>query len=244
MSHLPLRQEKQLSKNQDINEDHVLLKNSKTHLLVEPQDNAFHVSENGEMIAVSYDSAQLFACSWLVLDVIKVTQFKDTTPYDLFPHFVPLNNFTFLKKNTSHLNFYIVFVYFVFGCAGSSLLLSLLSSCGCRGYSVVAVHWLLIVPASHCSYGAQALGHAGFSSCSTWTYLLWLLDSRAHNGYGTWTQLLHSMWDLSRPGIKPMSPALAGGYCITEPPGKPSSLVLMPGLVRASRGESQCRQIG
>ena len=29
------------------------------------------------------------------------------------------------------------------------------------------------------------------------------------------------MWDLPGPGIKPMSPALAGGYLTTEPPGKP-----------------------
>ena len=29
------------------------------------------------------------------------------------------------------------------------------------------------------------------------------------------------MWDLPGPGIKPMSPALAGGFFSTEPPGKP-----------------------
>ena len=29
------------------------------------------------------------------------------------------------------------------------------------------------------------------------------------------------MWDLLRPGIKPVSPALAGGLFTTEPPGKP-----------------------
>ena len=28
------------------------------------------------------------------------------------------------------------------------------------------------------------------------------------------------MWDLPRPGIKPMSPALAGGFLTTEPQGK------------------------
>ena len=28
-------------------------------------------------------------------------------------------------------------------------------------------------------------------------------------------------WDLPDPGIKPMSPALAGGFFTTEPPGKP-----------------------
>ena len=28
-------------------------------------------------------------------------------------------------------------------------------------------------------------------------------------------------WDISDPGIEPMSPALAGGFLPTEPPGKP-----------------------
>ena len=30
------------------------------------------------------------------------------------------------------------------------------------------------------------------------------------------------MWDLPRPGIKLMSPALSGGFFTIEPPGKPS----------------------
>ena len=29
------------------------------------------------------------------------------------------------------------------------------------------------------------------------------------------------MWDLPRPGLKPVSPALAGGFLTTAPPGKP-----------------------
>ena len=48
----------------------------------------------------------------------------------------------------------------------------------------------------------QALGHAGFSSC------------------GMLVLLLHGMWDLPRPGITPMSPALAGRLLTTGPPGK------------------------
>ena len=28
------------------------------------------------------------------------------------------------------------------------------------------------------------------------------------------------MWDLPRPGIEPVSPALAGGFLTTDPPGK------------------------
>ena len=31
------------------------------------------------------------------------------------------------------------------------------------------------------------------------------------------------MWDLPGLGIEPMSPALAGGYFTTEPPGEPSA---------------------
>ena len=41
----------------------------------------------------------------------------------------------------------------------------------------------------------------------------WLWRTRA------W--LLRGTWDLPGPGIKPMSPALAGRFLTTEPPGKP-----------------------
>ena len=32
------------------------------------------------------------------------------------------------------------------------------------------------------------------------------------------------MWDLPRPGLEPVSPALAGGFSTTAPPGKPPGL--------------------
>jgi len=39
---------------------------------------------------------------------------------------------------------------------------------------------------------------------------------------GCWSGLpFPSPGDLPDPGIKPMSPALAGGFFTTEPPGKP-----------------------
>ena len=37
---------------------------------------------------------------------------------------------------------------------------------------------------------------------------------------GMWTLLPHVMWNLPRPGIEPVSPALAGRFLTTEPPGK------------------------
>ena len=38
------------------------------------------------------------------------------------------------------------------------------------------------------------------------------------------------MWDLPRPGLEPVSPALAGRFSTTAPPGKPSTHLLRPRL--------------
>ena len=38
---------------------------------------------------------------------------------------------------------------------------------------------------------------------------------------GSRAQLLRGMWDPPRPGLEPMSPALAGRFSTTAPPGKP-----------------------
>ena len=76
-----------------------------------------------------------------------------------------------------------------------------LSSCGTK-----ASRW---VGFSGCR--AQALGllaaaavACGLSSCSSWA-----LEPR-FSCCGPWAQLLHGMWNLPGPGIKPVSPALAG----------------------------------
>ena len=36
----------------------------------------------------------------------------------------------------------------------------------------------------------------------------------------SWVQLLRAMWDLPRPGLEPVSPALADRFLTTMPPGK------------------------
>ena len=70
--------------------------------------------------------------------------------------------------------------------------------------------------------GAQALGSQvsvvvahGLSSCGSRAL------ERRLSSCGTRALLLRSMWDLPRPGLKPMSPALASGFLTTAPPGKP-----------------------
>ena len=47
------------------------------------------------------------------------------------------------------------------------------------------------------------------------------LQTRRLSSCGSRTQLLRGMWDLPGPGLEPVSPALAGGFSTTAPPGKP-----------------------
>ena len=47
------------------------------------------------------------------------------------------------------------------------------------------------------------------------------LQTRRLSNYGSRAQLLRGTWDLPRPGLEPVSPALAGRFSTTVPPGKP-----------------------
>ena len=47
------------------------------------------------------------------------------------------------------------------------------------------------------------------------------LHTRRLSNCGSRVQLLCGMWDLPRPGLEPVSPALAGRFSTTAPPGKP-----------------------
>ena len=47
------------------------------------------------------------------------------------------------------------------------------------------------------------------------------LQTRRLSNCGSRAQLLRSMWDLPRPGLEPVSPALAGRFLTTALPGKP-----------------------
>ena len=71
-----------------------------------------------------------------------------------------------------------------------------------------------------------------FSSCGKWGPLFIavrgpliiaasLLTERRLSNCGSRAQLLRGTWDLPRPGLEPVSPALAGRLSTTAPPGKP-----------------------
>ena len=106
----------------------------------------------------------------------------------------------------------------MFSCAESSLLCGLF--CSCREWGLLC-SW---GQSSRCSgffYGrARAPGCAGFSSCGTRA-----LEHRLSSGAQAW--LLLGMWDPPGPEMEPGSPALAGGFSITEPPGKPIIWLLL-----------------
>ena len=49
------------------------------------------------------------------------------------------------------------------------------------------------------------------------------LQTHRLSNCGSRAQLLRGMWDLPRPGLKPVFPASAGRFSTTAPPGKPYS---------------------
>ena len=81
------------------------------------------------------------------------------------------------------------------------------SSCGKRGPLFITARWPLTIAVS--LVAEHRLQMRRLSSC------------------GSRAQLLRGMWDLPRPGLKPASPALAGRFSTTVPPGKPYNFILI-----------------
>ena len=98
------------------------------------------------------------------------------------------------------LHFYF-FLYLFLAVLGLRFCVRAFSSCGKRGPLFIPVRGPLTVAAS--LVAEHRLQMRRLSSC------------------GSWAQLLCGMWDLPRPGLEPVSPALAGRFSTTAPPGKP-----------------------
>ena len=113
-----------------------------------------------------------------------------------------------------------LFYLFIFGCVGSSLL-----RVGFLQLWQAGATLHCSAQASHCggfsccrarALGVQAsvVAARGLSSCGSWAP-----EHRLRSG-GAQIQLLRSMWDLPRPRLEPVSPALAGGFLTTAPARK------------------------
>ena len=98
------------------------------------------------------------------------------------------------------------------------------SSCGKRGPLFIAVRGPLTIAA------ALVAEHR--------------LQTHRLSNCGSWAQLLRGMWDLPRPGLKPVSPALAGKFSTTAPPGKPKIITLEDGRVEGRALTPSCESTG
>ena len=134
--------------------------------------------------------------------------------------YIGLDFFFYRKKIYPFILFYYYYYFFFFlAVLGLRCCARAFSSCGergllccsarasnCSGFSCCRAQALgtqasVVVARGPCSCGSRGPEHR-LSSC------------------GAWAQFLRSMWDLPGPGLKPMSPALAGGFLTTAPPGK------------------------
>ena len=123
--------------------------------------------------------------------------------YFLFSHKNNIFAILTLLRNFIMLCFFKIylFIYLFLAVLGLCFCARAFSSCGKRGPLLVAVHGPLTVAAS--LVAEHRLQTRRLSSC------------------GSRAQSLRGMWDLPRPGLEPVSPALAGGFSTTASPGKP-----------------------
>ena len=97
------------------------------------------------------------------------------------------------------------------------------SSCGERGPLLITVRGPLTIAAS--LVAEHRLQTRRLSSC------------------GSRAQLLRGMWDPPRPGLEPVSPALAGRLSTTAPPGKPKKSFLKKFLLKYSWFTMLCQSL-
>ena len=95
------------------------------------------------------------------------------------------------------------------------------SSCGKWGPLLIAVRGPLTIAAS--LVAEHRLQTCRLSSC------------------GSRAQPLRGMWDLPRPGLEPVSPALAGRLSTTAPPGKPSYVILNVSFLCFNLRDDSCK---
>ena len=126
---------------------------------------------------------------------IVLLPFFSTNPFGLL-------SFLFIDFFLISIFFFNFYLFIYLGCVGSSFL--------CKGFLQL--------------WQAGATLHRGALSPLTVAASLvgeHRLQMRRLSNCGSRAQLLRGMWDLSRPGTEPVSPALAGRLSTTAPPGKP-----------------------
>ena len=111
----------------------------------------------------------------------------------------------YFAKMTNQFFLINLFIYLFLAMLGLRFCVRAFSSCGKRGPLFIAVHKPLTVAAS------LVVEHR--------------LQTRRLSNCGSRAQLLRNMWDPPRPGLGPVSPALAGRFSTIAPPGKPNQSI-------------------
>ena len=111
------------------------------------------------------------------------------------------NSFDFMFLHDFFLKLIYLFTYLFLAVLGLRFCPRAFSSSGKRGPLFIVVRGPLTIAAS--LVAEHRLQTRRLSSC------------------GSRAQLLRGMWDLPRPGLEPVFPALAGRFSTTAPPGKP-----------------------
>ena len=99
-----------------------------------------------------------------------------------------------------------LFIYLFLAVLGLRFCARASSGCGKRGPLFIAVGGPLTIAAP------PVAGHR--------------LQTRRLSSCGSRAQLFRGMWDLPSPGLEPVSPALAGRFSTTAPPGKPHQAII------------------
>ena len=116
--------------------------------------------------------------------------------------------------------FIYLFIYLFLAVLDLRLCARAFCSCGERGPLFIAVRGSLTIAAS------LVAEHR--------------LHARRLSGCGSRAQLLRGMWDLPRPGLEPVCPALAGRLSTTAPPGKPQACDFLILIFSGDRPSSGC----
>ena len=106
--------------------------------------------------------------------------------------------------------FFFNFIYLFMAVLGLRFCARAFSSCGERGSLFITVREPLTIAAS--LVAEHRLQTCRLSNC------------------GSRAQPLRGMWDPPRPGLEPVSPALAGRFSTTAPPGKPLVPIILTWL--------------
>ena len=131
--------------------------------------------------------------------------FRFTFLYNISVNFFAMCHFLFYYFILFYFYLFFFNYLFIYGCVGSSF--------QCEGFLQLRQAGATL------HRGARASHHRGPPPTAEHR-----LQTRRLSSCGSRAQSLHGTWDLPRPGLEPVSPALAGGFSTTAPPGKPPIL--------------------